>query len=327
MAGTRLLILLSLCVGLTIWLGTVGIPGDARRLAKVLEGRGRAYLLADELHGAEVNLSQSVQLDPSNMQALSELGYVYLETGRFSSARSVLEVAVTNQPDLLSCLSLGHVYEKLNLNSLAMKCYEEALRINPKCSDAWEEIGLVLLSQGRLVEAEASLRRSIDVDPTCSECYDELGRVLRKEGLLREATECFVSATKLDASNDRAWFDLVRILEDRGLIADAELAARKSLAHNPRNAAVWAAQARLLLTQGRPTGEALRSANQAVELAPKIGDAWETLGDVLRSQGVADYGDAQVAYNRAMQLFSTQSSTADVARISRKLSEFGGGEH
>jgi tetratricopeptide (TPR) repeat protein len=121
-------------------------------------------------------------------------GYTLVELGRISDARAALEAAVALSPANSQYLvELGNVYLREKNWPKALETFqtaEEAAQLadaplrQTYVALAHRGIGYVLIEQGRLDEAEAKYKQSLELDPTSKLARDQLEyiRQLRAKG-------------------------------------------------------------------------------------------------------------------------------------------------
>jgi Flp pilus assembly protein TadD len=121
---------------------------------------------------------------------------------------------------------------------------EESLRkaifLQPKLSEAHNNLGNTLQKLDRLVEAEASHREAITLRPKNAEAYADLGGVLKKLGKLKSAETNYKKAILLKPGYARAHNNLGVTLEELGKLEESESSYRKAIALKPEYAkAFW----------------------------------------------------------------------------------------
>ncbi len=82
----------------------------------------------------------------------------------------------------------------------AQKNFEKAVAIYPEYSQAWSDLGEVLMQQSRTEEARAAFEDAIRVDPKYVKPYVQLARMLVIEAKYQEALEVTAKAFQYDPS-------------------------------------------------------------------------------------------------------------------------------
>jgi superkiller protein 3 len=136
--------------------------------------------------------------------------------------------------------------------------------------------------QGKLADAEAEFREAIRLKPDHNGAHYILGRVLEHQGKLAEAEAAYREAIRLLPNDSGRHHDLGVVLERQGKHAEAEAAYRQAI-HLQQDAATLHNDLAWLLANCvdphfRNPQEAVASAERAVDLAPKDGNYWKTLG-------------------------------------------------
>ena len=163
--------------------------------------------------------------------------------------------------------------------------YHRAVALDPAFKEAWINLGLAALTQGRAEEALSCQRQALRLDPDCADAHNNLGMAHYAMGHVAEAENCFRAALRLRAEHPNAMLNLGstrHILNDleqaealfRGALGlgvdpargnsnlalallqrmrpeEAELCCRAALAARPENPEARANLALALLLMGR----------------------------------------------------------------------------
>jgi Flp pilus assembly protein TadD len=130
------------------------------------------------------------------------------------------------------------------------------------------------LAEGRLDEAEASLRLALEVEPGAAPAHANLGLVRLARGDLEGAESSLRGAIHAREDFVEAWSDLGVVLERRGQDEQAEAAYERALSINPLRPEPRLALARLLVRRARP----IEARAHLLRLAALLPDDAETLG-------------------------------------------------
>ncbi len=136
--------------------------------------------------------------------------------------------------------------------------------------------GLVLAKNGKLAEAEAEYRESIEIYPHFAVTHFDLGKVLYEQKKVDEAVKEFQTAIKLEPKLYDAWYSLAVVYEDLEQFDLAEVIYRK-----------------------------------AVQIKPDYFDAIFNLALLLKSEGKLD--EAECNFKLAAALDVSQKDKDDVA--------------
>ena len=180
--------------------------------------------------------------------------------------------------------NLGYVLVAQGRPAEAIKHYEEALVINPNYSEVINNLGTALLNQGRLDEAAKYYHRAIEIYPGFAEAYNNLGILLTKQGQNAEAIEQYRKAIELNPNRAEFYNNLGNLLTKQGRTDEAFRQFQKALEVAPDNAAVRINLANILTAQGR-WDEAIEQYQQALKQMPDSIHAHNQLGLLLQKRG------------------------------------------
>jgi len=90
----------------------------------------------------------------------------------------------------------------------AVRHCKKALALNPKNSDAHQNLGLALFGQGRYDEAIKHLSEAMRMEPQNAEIHSQLGTVLVSRGMFAEALDVLSEAIRLDPNYSDAHYNL-----------------------------------------------------------------------------------------------------------------------
>ena len=165
-----------------------------------------------ELDLAETALGQSLELDPRHVKSYLNLARVNLEQGRAKDARDhVVAALVLDSTSGEAYRLMGRVRSALNQPNEAIAAYRVALSHDPE--DVWSmnNMGLVMIQQGRNEEALKPLARAVQLDSTVAVFQNNLGIALEHTGRFALATQAYKAALSADAGYTKAKLSLARV--------------------------------------------------------------------------------------------------------------------
>lgn len=160
-------------------------------------------------------------------------------------------------------------------------------------------LGNAAKAAGRLEEAIARYRGSLEIDPQNSLVHNNLGMALQNSGRLAEAIPEYVRAVELSPTNANARNNLGVALASSGNAPEATRQLAESVRLDPSNAEAHNNLGALLFRQGKFT-EAVAEYSQAARLAPGNPAVYDNLGDALARAGRA--AEAAASYRQALKL-------------------------
>ncbi|GAB1470808.1 hypothetical protein MASR2M66_16860 [Chloroflexota bacterium] len=153
----------------------------------------------------------------------------------------------------------------------ALRCYNEAIRLDPDLDIAYNNLGVLLKILERYDDAEAAYRKAIELNPSYATAYNNLGSLLHEKfKRYDDAEAAYRKAIELNPSDATAYYNLGALLETLERYDDAEAAYRK-----------------------------------AIELNPSDANAYYNLGILLSDEHFKRYDDAEAAYHKAIEINSS----------------------
>ncbi len=158
------------------------------------------------------------------------------------------------------------------LRRLALLCPDDGSNLNT--------LGLALVDQARLVEAEFCFRKAIALAARDHLARCNLGMVLHRRGRLQQAQECLRRCIALDETFHVAHLNLSVVLDELGRVEEAEVCVRRALQLKPDFVEAHNSLGYLQKDQGQ-VEQAEVSIRRALALAPTNRDAHSNLLFVL----------------------------------------------
>jgi type IV pilus assembly protein PilF len=152
-------------------------------------------------------------------QARIDLARGYLEEGEFDRARPALNTALEIYPRSVEAhVLLALLNESEGENALARQQYRQALKIEPRNSQALNNYGSFLYSRGDYEEAVKVLRLLVKDENyrARSQAYENLGLAELKIGEVERAREAFARALRLNFTQPRASLELADLAYAEG---------------------------------------------------------------------------------------------------------------
>ncbi len=133
---------------------------------------------------AQAEFQKALEINPSYAEAQANLGIALAQQGRWQDAvlayRKALSLPIYPTPEL-AYANLGWAYLSLNRLKEAEEAYRAAIQLQPKFTQAYYFLGVVLEQEGLRTEAKAAFRSARDLDPD-SAFGRKAGELLRKLG-------------------------------------------------------------------------------------------------------------------------------------------------
>jgi Flp pilus assembly protein TadD len=208
---------------------------------QILNDLGTVYWDQGAVDNAESAWKRSLAINPHNPVVLNNLGMVAGKKKQYAEAVKFFQRAMELKPNSLDpYLNLGRAYRVMGLAGPAEAELRKALALSPLDYRVRNELGQLLLPEGRTDEAEDQFRASIHSQPNAL-AYDFLGMLDIHRSAMQAAERDFRAALSLDESDSNAHFGLGYIYKAAGRQAEALGQYQAGLVGDPTNAQALAA--------------------------------------------------------------------------------------
>jgi tetratricopeptide (TPR) repeat protein len=207
---------------------------------------------------------------PQDFWVNYELAWALNQEHRWDEGLGYFRAALALRPDSSTAYNgLGEILYSMGRVDEAIGPAEQALRLDPRNASAHNTLAHALQSQGRLDAAIDHYRQALSIVPKSAVLHINIGLVLRDRGHLDEAIEHLRRGADLDPNSARGHLCLGVALLDEGRVDEAFGHVQQSLSLDPKSGAARAYFIRLLRDRGR-FAEAVEQLEQVVRLeAPK----------------------------------------------------------
>ncbi|MCH9674918.1 MAG: tetratricopeptide repeat protein [Gammaproteobacteria bacterium] len=262
--------------------------------------RGRVHVTQKNTAQGIADLSDVVEREPANVEAIRLLARAHGRAGRPAEAETVLARGIAKVPEN------GALHADLAQLAFERKDIEGALtRIDAGLAAAPQAIALLrqranmLQRAGRWDELEATGRRIVQAQPTRPDGYYFAGIALQGKERFEESAVQFELAMERSPNAIEPLTALARSYHRQGRSAEALTKLDAVLAINPQNFAALNLKGELLLSQKR-FKEAEAAFTQVMELRPQWAQPYRNLS--LSKAGSGDKVAAVAALEQAMSV-------------------------
>jgi predicted O-linked N-acetylglucosamine transferase (SPINDLY family) len=165
--------------------------------------------LRKKLIEAEQKYREILQWDKDNVNVWLRLGKLYYVLERYQESQEMLLKSLEIEPSgSIQHYLLGKVLEKTGKTSQAIRAYQEAIALNPKLIDAYNDLGNILFQAGEIEEAESLYNQALVANPLHFGTHLNLGNVLMVRQKVDKAIATYENALKLSPNNPNILYNL-----------------------------------------------------------------------------------------------------------------------
>ncbi len=227
---------------------------------------------AGDLDGARQLAETLLQRDPQHAFALHILGLVQFSHGEAAAAAELLQRSVEARPDPAVLSDLGVVLRTQRKLADAEATYRAALRLDPRSAGALGNLANVLLDLGRSGEAEVAVSDALALAPDRPWLLHSLALILIAQGRSQGAEVILRQALAIDPQDPDANETLAILLGQTGRPVEAEVHHRAALRKTRQRHRVFSNLAVVLQVQGKHV-EAIGCCRDALAVQPDYATA------------------------------------------------------
>ena len=162
---------------------------------------GQILSIIGDKKDALFHIEKSVQLDPSNTDAVRQLASLYYDNGNKEKSVETFEIAIKQEEDKIIkanlYFNLGVLYMQLDQFEEAEDNFFFAYDLNPEDTEALSGIAQTFENAEKWRRASKFYRELIQLEPDNPDHFKGMARVLIKQGDMDRATKYFEKAKKL----------------------------------------------------------------------------------------------------------------------------------
>jgi tetratricopeptide (TPR) repeat protein len=253
------------------------LPSSLRSLAVAISLVGAQHavpVFADSTHPAPLGPQQkSPQTQPQSrtqklanpLNDLLDEAQHDIDANQFEAALAPLQKFLAEKPEIAwAHFQLAYAYTALKRADEARAEYELATTLDPKMSEAFLNLG-ILLTEKDPAAAVVPLRRAVDLLPAQSRPRFLLGHALERSGDIPGAVDCYEAALRLDPRDVETIIHLGNLYVGLKRYPDAETKFRAGLELQPKSPQALLGLAETLDVEKKPEAAAAFRDYLAVE--------------------------------------------------------------
>lgn len=289
---------------------------------------GLAMALADrgDFDKAISNLHTALELDPTRVEAIYNLGDVFRRKGDIPAAIRQYEQAVSLKEDFsLGHCALGNALLSIGQVERAKHHYNQAIEHQPDFADAHFNLGNILANEANTAGAAEHYRRAIAANPRHASSHSALGNMLWLQGDVLAAIDQYRAALGINPDHAFAHSNLGELLCMRGNFSDGIRHLEEAMRCRPE---WWEPVDRLATVYATSPDPAWRNPQKAITLAEQAcrlssdrePRAWATLAIACAADGRLE--EARQAAEKAVRLASTNRQEKLADSLRRRLEPY-----
>ena len=199
----------------------------------------------------------------------------------------ILDRLLEENPDSAATwASKAVIYAQMGDIGEAIRCLDQAIKLNPKQAEAYALRGRLLLSLGpkKAKEALKEIRKGLDLDPGNVKILKDKAFALKILGKSKEELECYRLIVQSSADDWQIWVHkgdtelklghIKQAIDSYGHALELESECVPALVHRA-----------IALAMSESWKDAIKSAEAASKIAPEDAEVWRVLGDVQLRAG------------------------------------------
>jgi tetratricopeptide (TPR) repeat protein/Tol biopolymer transport system component len=203
---------------------------------ELLNSLGFALFQQGKSEEAITALEKALAVDPGHWKAHNNMALASIDIGELELAEAHYRESLALEPQPAIYNDLGFVLERQGLPHEAADMYRKSLELDPESAAAQYNLAASLTRSGEFAEAEPHFRAALAKKPT-TEAYTGLGVVLLQQGRVPDAIASLKDAIRVDRTNAAAYEQLSAILIQAGKLEEAASLYRALIQHQPSAAA------------------------------------------------------------------------------------------
>jgi predicted O-linked N-acetylglucosamine transferase (SPINDLY family) len=157
-----------------------------------------AQLNARKVDAARQSLQQAHRIDPLSVEVLCSLATVEIHAGNGPAAEALLEKTLELAPDHIGALShLGRLCHRRGDFDRASQCFDRCVRVDPTRAESWFDLANTQIATQQWQVAEASIRQGLSLAPNSPNGWYVLGYLYERQGRLEEAVAPYRKSMEL----------------------------------------------------------------------------------------------------------------------------------
>lgn len=246
-------------------------------------------------------------------------GLTFRQARMYTDAETLYRVTLQKNPDCwMAHDNLGVILVSRGRLDEAIGHYREALKLRPGNPQSHYDLGIALRQEGRTEDAILEYQEALQILPGYQKAHNNLGNVLLQTGQVDEGISHLQAALKLQPDYAEAHNNLGNALMQKRSVNDAIPHYKRALEIRPQYAEAHFNLGGALIKVGN-IDEAILHFREALKAGFNRPETYLSLGRALRSKGLNE--DAIIQFQTALSLASAQGNDSLTTLIDKEISE------
>jgi len=277
---------------------------------------GQVYLLVGEMAKAEQYFIDVVESVPEQPEPLYDLARLYVISGKYQQAISLLKQAMAIRADIEILELLANAYQENDQLSEALSLVEDILKQQPTSSVHLKYKGVLLGLLGQHAAAEIAFNDALASDPENTEAFIHLVRIAVIKGNTAQAIEKLKARqASQEQENNALLLELGDIYRKVGNYALAKEYYEKLFSLDQNDGDILGRLVGLYVVQGQPE-QAIEMAKGFLKRNARHGNAHFLLADLYFNNKAVD--SAFEHYNLAVKYSPNKAHVLNQYALSQK---------
>ncbi len=223
----------------------------------------------------------------------------HADVGTMIVLTSTMAVGSIRGKSATKLISQGNEHYRKGELGDAIKCYNQAIQLEPESSVAWNNKGLILAIAGRYEEALNAHSKAVELDGDYIDAISNMGMAYAKMDKHDEAMTYYNKALEKRPDHEIAWNNKGNLLAKMNRHGEALKCYEKALQINPNYLAAMNNKA-VGLNHLKRFDEAIKILTKVLKERPTFSEGWYVKGKAYI--GMSEFDKAIVCLERAYRL-------------------------
>lgn len=248
---------------------------------------------------AERIYAEILKVDPTNINCLYLIGLINYQKGKLDNAVDYANKALSIRPAFDIYKTLADIYIDKREFDNALIALKKAVEFDPDYVEGYFNMGLILQSQSKFIEATDYYKKVISLKPDYDLAYDNLGAIYLNNGDLKESLAYYQKSMYLNPKNPDVYFNIANIFRASNNPVQAIEFYQKSLNLKPNDAECYF-KIGISFIMNKDYDQSIEFLNKALELNYNEAEVYLYLGNAYCEK--EDYEQAKIYFNKSIKL-------------------------